>query len=256
MYNGESPVQACCSYTAKIHPWWVLVYIKIHKKGGEYPMYIKNKLSALLLAVALSVSAVAPSFAANSPTGGGGNSPTYVTTPETDAPTTTPATPATPSEPTQTEAPETNVSTNSNANTSIEGEVVDTGVKITKVESTTKNALIPAYVTSADGEVYSVDEIASGAIQDKYDKVSLVLTSETKIRANIASTDSAKETKKFVIKAQKGQKLKATQFSKKAFKNCTGKIVVYSSAMTKKEFKKLVKRLAKGGFKGKLQYKE
>lgn len=59
-----------------------------------YPMYIKNKLSALLLAVALSVSAVAPSFAANSPTGGGGNSPTYVTTPETDAPTATPATPS------------------------------------------------------------------------------------------------------------------------------------------------------------------
>lgn len=218
-------------------------------------MYIKNKLSALLLAAALSVSAVAPSFAANSsPTGGGGGGGlTYVTTPETETPTTAPATPAAPVQP---EAPETNVDAKSNANTSIEGEVVGTGVKVTKVTSTTNNALIPAYVVSEKGNTYSVDEIATGAIQDEYNKVTLVLTRNTKVRANIANTDEAKETKKFVIRAQKGHKLKAKQFSKKAFKNYTGKIVVYASSMTKKEFKKLVKRLAKGGFKGTLVYKE
>ena len=216
-------------------------------------MYIKNKLSALLLAAALSVSAVVPSFAANSsPTGGGGGGGlTYISTPETETPAT-----ETPAAPVQPEAPETNVDAKSNANTSIEGEVVGTGVKVTKVTSTTNNALIPAYVVSEKGNTYSVDEIATGAIQDEYNKVTLVLTRNTKVRANIANTDEAKETKKFVIRAQKGHKLKAKQFSKKAFKNYTGKIVVYASAMTKKEYKKLVKRLAKGGFKGTIVYKE
>jgi hypothetical protein len=220
-------------------------------------MYIKNKLSALLLAAVLSVSAVAPSFAANSsPSGGGGGGGgglTYISTPETETP---PATSAAPAAPVQTEAPETNVDAKSNANTSIEGEVVGTGVKVTKVTSTTNKALIPAYVVSARGNTYSVDVIATGAIQDEYDKVTLVLTRNTKVRAKIANTDEAKKTKKFVIRAQKGQKLKAKQFSKKAFKNYTGKIVVYASAMTKKQFKKLVKRLTKGGFKGTIVYKE
>lgn len=229
-------------------------YIKTQRKGGENPMYIKNKLSALLLAAVLSVSAVAPSFAANSsPSGGGGGGGgglTYISTPETETP------PATPAAPVQTEAPETNVDAKSNANTSIEGEVVGTGVKVTKVTSTTNNALIPAYVVSARGNTYSVDVIATGAIQDEYDKVTLVLTKNTKVHANIANSDEAKKIKKFVIRAKKGNKLKAKQFSKKAFKNYTGKIVVYASSMTKKEFKKLVKRLAKGGFKGKLVYKE
>ena len=217
-------------------------------------MYIKNKLSALLLAAALSVSAVVPSFAANSsPTGGGGGGGglTYISTPETETPAT-----ETPAAPVQPEAPETSVDAKSNANTSIEGEVVGTGVKVTKVTSTTNNALIPAYVVSEKGNTYSVDVIATGAIQDEYNKVTLVLTRKTKVRANIANTDEAKETKKFVIRAQKGHKLKAKQFNKKAFKNCTSKIVVYASSMTKKEFKKLVKRLAKGGFKGTLVYKE
>ena len=65
-------------------------YIKTQRKGGENPMYIKNKLSALLLAAVLSVSAVAPSFAANSsPSGGGGGGGgglTYISTPETETP--------------------------------------------------------------------------------------------------------------------------------------------------------------------------
>jgi hypothetical protein len=218
-------------------------------------MYIKNKLSALLLAAALSVSAVVPSFAANSsPTGGGGGGGlTYVTTPETETPTTAPATPAAPVQP---EAPETSVDAKSNANTSIEGEVVGTVVKVTKVTSTTNNALIPAYVVSEKGNTYSVDEIATGAIKKKCNKVTMFLTGNTKVRASIAKSKKARQTKKFVIKAKKGEKLKATQFSKKAFKKCTGKIIVYASSMTKKEFKKLVKRLKKGGFKGHIVYKE
>jgi endoglucanase len=39
-------------------------------------------------------------------------------------------------------------------------------------------------------------------------------------------------------------------------KDYTGKVDVKASAMTKKEFKKLVKRLKKGGFKGHIVYKE
>ena len=62
----------------------------------------------------------------------------------------------------------------------------------------------------------------------------------------------AKKTKKIVIKAADGQKVAASQFSKKAFKGFKGKIVVKKSAMTKKQFKKLVKKLRKGGFKGKI----
>ena len=215
-------------------------------------MYIKNKLKALLLAAALSVSAVAPSFAANpSPSGGGGGGLVYITTPETETPAT-----ETPAAPVQPEAPETYVIAHPNVNTTVEGWANGTGVKVTKVTSTTNKALIPAYVVSEKGNTYSVDVIATGAIQDEYDKVTLVLTRKTKVRANIANTDEAKETKKFVIRAQKGHKLKAKQFSKKAFKNYTGKIVVNASSMTKKEFKKLVKRLAKGSFKGTLVYKE
>lgn len=215
-------------------------------------MSIKNKFSALLLTAVLCVSAFSPSFAANSsPSGGGGGSDvTNVTTPETETP------PVIPAEPSQPEAPETDVTAKSNANTSVEGVVIGTGVKVTKVKSTTRNALIPAYVTSAKGNTYSVDVIATGAIEDEYDKVTLILTRNTKIRANIAKSDKAKQTKKFVIKARKGQKLKAKQFNKKAFKNYTGKIVVYASAMTEKQFKKLVKRLTKGGFKGTIVYKE
>ncbi len=216
-------------------------------------MYIKNKLSALLLAAVLSVSAVAPSFAANSsPTGGGGGGGlTYVTTPETETPAT-----ETPAAPVQPEAPETYVIAHPNVNTTVEGWANGTGVKVTKVKVTGKKALITANVISEKGNTYSVDEIATGAIKKKCNKVTMFLTGNTKVRASIAKSKKARQTKKFVIKAKKGEKLKATQFSKKAFKKCTGKIIVYASAMTKKEFKKLVKRLKKGGFKGHIVYKE
>ena len=68
----------------------------------------------------------------------------------------------------------------------------------------------------------------------------------------VAKTKSGKKTKKIVVKAAEGQKLTASQFDKKAFKGFKGKIVIRKSAMSKKEYNKLVKKLRKDGFKGKI----
>ena len=142
------------------------------------------------------------------------------------------------------------VSGKTGSDTTVYGDVNNETVSIDKVVSEGKTAVVPGYVTSGD-KTYSVNEIKTGAITKKYNKVTLYLHSSTKVRKQIAKNKNAKKTKKIVIEAV-DKKLKASQFSKKAFKGFKGKIIVKKSAMSKKEFKKLVKRLRKGGFKGKI----
>lgn len=142
------------------------------------------------------------------------------------------------------------VSGKTGSDTTVYGDVTNETVSIDKVVSEGKTAVVPGDVTSGD-KTYSVSEIKTGAITKKYNKVTLYLHSSAKVREQIAKNKNAKKTKKIVIEAV-DKKLKASHFSKKAFKGFKGKIIVKKSAMSKKEFKKLVKRLRKGGFKGKI----
>ena len=170
-----------------------------------------RKISALLLAAAVTVSAVVPAFAANSPVSGNAAGDTKVTAVTTS----------------------------------------DKTVKVTDVSSTGDVAVIPATVTQ-NGKTYAVDTIATNTIKDKYDKVYLVMNEKTKVEPKVAGTKKSKKTKKIVIKAAEGQMLTASQFDEEAFKGFKGKIVIKKSAMSKKEFKKLKKKLKEGGFKGKI----
>ena len=179
-----------------------------------------RKVSALLLATSVVISTVVPAFAANSPTTG--NTPTGTPVAATDGAST------------------------------VEGTTTsDTTAAVNKVSSTDKTAVIPNTI-KANSKDYLVDEIKTGTIKDKYNKVTMILNSTTKVDAQVAQSKKAKKTKKIVIQAADGQKLKAAKFNKKAFKGFKGKVVVKKSAMSKKEFNKLKKKLKKGGFKGKI----
>ena len=170
-----------------------------------------KKISALILAAAVSISCVVPAFAANSPVSGNSDADTKVSAVTTS----------------------------------------DKTCKVTDVTSTSDTAVIPAQVTSG-GKTYAVDVIATNTIKDKYSKGYMVMNSTTKVEPKVAKTKSGKKTKKIVVKAAEGQKLTASQFDKKAFKGFKGKIVIRKSAMSKKEYNKLVKKLRKDGFKGKI----
>lgn len=184
-----------------------------------------KKVSTLLLAAVIAVSSVIPAAAASSPTEGNDVEPDTKVTIEKKG------------------TKVTAVSTG------------DDTVKVTKVKSDEKKATVPASFTY-DGQTYTVESIETGAITKKYDKVTLILNDETKVRKKVAKSKKAKKTTKILIKAAKGTKLKASQFNKEAFKGFKGKIKVKARNMTKKEFKKLVKKLRKGGFKGYIYRKE
>lgn len=173
-----------------------------------------RKVSALLLAAAVTVSTVIPAFAAGSP-----------------------------------------VSGKVDSNSTVSGTTGNTTIAVTDVTSTTDTATIPSSIT-VNGKTYDVDVIRTNTIKKKYASVTLVLRNTTKVEAQVAKLKKAKKTKKIVITAAAGQKIKASQFSKKAFKKFKGKIIVKKSAMTKKQFRKLKKKLRKGGFKGKIRYKK
>ncbi len=186
-----------------------------------------RKLSALLLAAAVSVSAVSPAFAAGSPTQG---------------------------QPVGTPVAGDAGDSQSTVSGYVDG---DKTMTVTEVASDGKTATIPASLKASDGKTYDVDVIATGTIAKKYSKVTFVLNPTTKVQSKVAKAKKAKKTKKVVITAAKADKsVTAAQFSKKAFKGFSGKIIVKKSAMTKKQYKKLVKKLRKGGFKGKIVYKK
>ena len=121
---------------------------------------------------------------------------------------------------------------------------------------TTKASLKNLYVKGWINKKY-VNKISSGTVKDKkYDKITFELWNRTKISKNVLK-GKAKKTKTVVItKTKKAHKLVAKRFNKKAFKGFKGKIIVKKFAMKKKEFKKLKKKLKKGGFKGKIYYKK
>lgn len=176
-----------------------------------------RKVVALALAAAVAVSVASPAFAAGSPVKG------------------------------VTEGSKTTVTSTTTGK--------DT-VAVDKISNSEKKAAIPSKVVDQEsGKTYKVDLIKTGAITKKYDRVSIFLRNTTKVSAKIMKSKKAKKTKKIVILKVGDTKLKASQFDKKAFKGYKGKIKVKKSAMTKKEFKKLVKKLRKGGFKGKIVYK-
>ena len=124
-------------------------------------------------------------------------------------------------------------------------------VNVTKASST-KDTL---FVAGKQKGKY-VLSLASGTVSDKkYATITFEVYRRTKWKKNVLKS-KAKKTKKVIItKAKDAKKLVAKKFNSKAFKGYKGKIIVKKSAMTKKEFNKLKKKLKKGGFKGKISRK-
>lgn len=191
-------------------------------------MYIKKKLSALLLAAALTVSSVSPAFAVESPTTGSTPTTTVTTNPSTG---------------------EVEFSTTSGQST-VSGEIDGKDVIVNKAKSTKKkNAVLNlAYVKTKDGEKKTVTKIAKGAIKGKQKKKTLKVNNVTRFLKGFLSKGARNNTEilEFV-----GKKLKAKQF-KNAFAGYPGKIVFSKKVMSNKQFKKLRNMLNKEGFKGTL----
>ena len=125
-------------------------------------------------------------------------------------------------------------------------------VKVVGAKSKTGNL----FIAGKQGGRY-VKEIAGRTVTDKkYDRITIECYKRTRVKSNILG-GKAKKTKKVVIAKAKGsKKLLAKRFSKKAFKGYKGKIVVKKSAMTKKQYRLLKKRLKAGGFRGKMYYRK
>ena len=125
-------------------------------------------------------------------------------------------------------------------------------LKITSATSS-KDTLFVAGLQSGK----HVKTINSGAIgSKKYKTITLELFQRTNVKKNVINKKAKKTTKVIITKHKNAKKLKAKKFNKAAFKNFKGKIIVKKSAMTKKEFNKLKKKLKSGGFKGKISYKK
>lgn len=195
-------------------PWYdpLLIASKYERKEVGTMFKLGRKATALLLAAAVTVSTAVPAFAAGSPINGKAGSDTTVKAVNTTKSTAT----------------------------------------VNSVSSKSKKATIPAKLKS-NGKTYTVTKVATGAIKKKYDSVTMVLNKSTKVAERIMKSKKAKKTKKIVVKAADNKKkLTASQFNTKAFKGYKGKIVVNKAAMTAKEYRKLVRKLRKGGFKGKI----
>ena len=132
------------------------------------------------------------------------------------------------------------------------------GVTLTKATSTSKEVEIRSYMINSKGESFDVDVIATGSVSGKkYNKIFFGTKATTTFQKKVVKGKKALKSKKIIITTRTGEtgKLKASNFHKQAFKGFKGKIVVKKKAMSKKEFKKLVKKLRKGGFKGKISRK-
>ena len=130
--------------------------------------------------------------------------------------------------------------------------VSDTGVKVTGATSTDKAIYIDSVVHGENGD-FDVDVIGTGTVTAKKNKVTIAVKDTTTFEKQVLKGKGLK-TKKVVLRigSTRSGKLKAANFNKKAFKGYKGKIVVRKGSISKKEFKKLVKKLKKGGFKGKI----
>ena len=130
--------------------------------------------------------------------------------------------------------------------------VSDTGMKLTKATSSSKTMYIDSVIHDEKGD-YDVDVIATGTVTSKKKKVTFAVKDTTKFEKQVLKGKGLK-TKKVVLRigASRSGKLTAANFNRKAFKGYKGKIVVRKKYMSAKEFKKLKKKLKKGGFKGKI----
>ncbi len=145
------------------------------------------------------------------------------------------------------------VSGNVGKNTTGTGTTIsDTGMKVTKVTSSGKTAYVDSVVHGEKSD-YDVDVIATGTLTSKKKKVTFAVKDTTKFESQVLKGKGLK-TKKVVLRigVTRSGKLTAANFNKKAFKGYKGKIVVKKGSISKKEFKKLKKKLKSGGFKGKI----
>lgn len=127
-----------------------------------------------------------------------------------------------------------------------------TEVKVVGAKSKTSTLFIAG---KQNGKTISV--IAGKSVKGKkYSRVTIELYKSTKVKSNILAGKSKKTKKVVITKAKGSKKLLAKKFSKKAFKGYKGKIVVKKSAMTKKQYRLLKKRLRAGGFRGKMYYRK
>ena len=125
-------------------------------------------------------------------------------------------------------------------------------VKVVSAKSRTGNLFIAG---KQNGKYVKV--IAGKTINDKkYDKITLECYKRTRVKANVLGKKSRKTKTVVITKAKTAKKLIAKRFNKKAFKGYKGKIVVRKSAMTKKQYRLLKKKLKAGGFKGKMYYRK
>ena len=132
--------------------------------------------------------------------------------------------------------------------------ISDTGVETGKVSvSSGKTAYVDSYLKLDNGKTYDVDVISTGTVTSKLKKVTFAVKDTTKFEKQVLKGKGLK-TKKVVLRigVTRSGKLTAANFNKKAFKGYKGKIVVRKGSISKKEFKKLKKKLKKGGFKGKI----
>ena len=115
----------------------------------------------------------------------------------------------------------------------------DDNVEVTKATSTANTIVIDGV---EDGKHVKV--IAKGTVSDKaYDSITFECYRRTQFKANAVSGTAKKSKKIIITKRSTAKKLKAKNFHKNAFKGFKGTIIVKKSAMTKKEFKKLKKKL-------------
>jgi len=226
-----------------------------------------KRMSALILAATMIASTAFSGYAAQSPDKGNTNTKTEEKTEDnkTNTNTNTNQNTNTNTNTNQNTNTNTNQNTNTNTNPAKEdpGKTILTTKKTSKKKEvaltnakTTKDSMKNLFVKGWINKKY-VNKISTGAVNDKtYDKITFELWNRTKVKKNVLK-GKAKKTKTVVItKTKKAHKLVAKRFNKKAFKGYKGKIIVKKFAMSKKQFKKLKKRLKKGGFKGKIVYKK
>ena len=179
---------------------------------------LAKRMAALVLAGAMMVSAATSAFAASSPTKGNSSTKTFNTASDSSG-----------------------------------------DVKITSTNANSSGASGSTLFVAGKQNGKHVRTITSGAIGvKKYSTITLELFERTKVKKNVINSKAKATTKIIITKHKNAKKLHAKRFNKAAFKNLGKKttIIVKKSAMTKKEFNKLKKKLKKGGFKGKIKYKK
>lgn len=126
-------------------------------------------------------------------------------------------------------------------------------IKVVGAQST-KNTLFIA--GKQKGKYVKVIEKHTVKKNKKYDKITFELYKRTRVKKDVLTGKSKKSKKIIIKKAKSAKKLVAKHFSKYAFRGYKGTIVIKKSAMTRKQFNLLKKKLKSGGCKAKISYKK